>query len=445
MNENIATQTEEMGEEEMGELEEAKVTTENLGITNSKEDIAKDTVMEEVIGPVIRGEINKREMIKEVQLKLMMIGVGNAGNQAIVYAHQEGMQVFAVNTSTRDLNDVFVDERIPCFIAGIDGRGSGKNIQKAIALFKENGVKLFQSQLFIKMCQEVDVIIVTGATGGGTGSGIAPEICRILKSMFDKKIIIYHGIVPKNSDSNIAFSNSTYCLNEIKQLEIPYMLTDLEKFADDPNDVAFIKADKHVVECAKAVFGKSLQISSSQMMDENDLKSIISEPGYMGVYIVNNITSHNLEKQTMQSMMIEEIKRSPAVMIQKDGISMQMGSILNSPEDMVDPAKTGDYSELFKFVGHRPKNGIYENYAITDGTDAQFTIIMSGMTYPINRLSEYTNIIKEQNEFLKKAKSIDVSEDAALVQELVSNPSDKLFGASEADPEKIQNVLNNYF
>lgn len=439
---------EEMREESMGELEEME-TQEPINDVEEEEettmDVAKDTVMKEVVGPIIRGELNKREMIKEVQLKMLMIGVGNAGNQTIAYARQEGMDVFAINTSTRDLNDIFVDEQIPCFIAGGDGRGSGKNIQKAISLFKENGRNLFQSELFIKMCQNVDMIIVTGATGGGTGSAIAPEVCRLLKSMFEKKIIIYHGIVPKNSDSNIAFSNSTYCLNEIKQLNIPYMLTDLECFATDPNDIAFIKADRHVVECAKAVSGRYLQMSSSQMIDENDLKSIISEAGYMGVYTVNKITSHNLEKHTMQSMMIQEIKNGAAVMIQKDGISMQMGSILSSPEDMMDTAKTGDYSELFQFIGHRPKNGIYENYSTTDGTDGHFTIILSGMTYPINRLAEYANIIKEQNEFLKKAKSIDTSSDAALVQELVSNPDDKLFGASQADPEKIHNVLDSYF
>ena len=72
-------------------------------------------------------------------------------------------------------------------------------------------------------------------------------------------------------------------------------------------------------------------------------------------------------------------------------------------------------------------------------------VILSGMTYPINRLNEYTEIIKEQNEFLKKSKEIDVTEDAELVQALVSNSDDKLDSDSSVDPNKINSVLDSFF
>lgn len=401
---------------------------------------------DEVIDKIMTSkQILKKNLDETVSLSCLVIGIGNAGNQTVACAAREGMNAFAINTSSRDLTDIIVDDTVPCFIVGKSGRGSGKNISKGIELFKENGRELFQSKTFIEKCQDADIIYVTSSTGGGTGPAVSPEVCRILKAMFDKKIIIYHGITPKNSDSNIAFSNTTYCLNEIKKLNIPFLLTDLERFCNDPNDVAFNKADKHVVQCAKAVAGEYLTISSSQMIDENDLKSIVSEPGYMGVYAVNNITSSDLEHRSMQSMLINEIKNGPAVMIQKDGISMQMGSILNCPEDIEDVTRTGDYSELFKFIGHRPKNGIYENYSATEGTNGQFLVILSGMTYPINRLHEYTSMIKEQDDFLKKSKQIDIDGDAELVQGLVSNDTNKLDSDSRADTSKINSVLDGYF
>ena len=63
---------EEMREESMGELEEME-TQEPINDVEEEEettmDVAKDTVMKEVVGPIIRGELNKREMIKEVQLR----------------------------------------------------------------------------------------------------------------------------------------------------------------------------------------------------------------------------------------------------------------------------------------------------------------------------------------------------------------------------------------
>ena len=387
----------------------------------------------------------KSQLEKDVKLNVFVIGVGNAGNQTIVFGKKEGMNVFAINSSIKDLSDQIVDETIPSFIVGNEARGSGKNVEKGKALFRENGRDLFQVDTFIDSCQAADVIVVVSATGGGTGPSVSPEICRILVKMFPKKIVMYHGITPKNSDSNIAFSNTVYCLNEIKNLNIPYMLTDLEYFSDDANDTAFIKADKHAIECIKAISGTFLNMSASQMIDENDLRSIISEPGYLATYAVNGITSSMLEKKTMQSMLIDQIRKGPSMMIQKDGISMQMGVIINCPDDLSEVSRTGNYQEIFDFIGHRPKNGIFENYGVTNGTDGQMIVILSGMTYPINRINYYIETVKEQEEFLKKRKDIDISEDVATVTALVSNAQDKLSSNTNVSAKDITNVLDDFF
>lgn len=396
---------------------------------------------------VSRKEVLKSTLEEDVRLNVFVIGVGNAGNQTIMHAYKQGMNVFAINSSTRDMSDEIIDSMIPCFIVGNEARGSGKNIEKGKALFKENGKSLFQNKQFIESCQDADVIVVVSATGGGTGPSISPEICRILKKMFEKKIIIYHGITPKSKDSNQAFSNTTYCINEIKELDIPYMFTDLGVFENDPYDEAFIKADQHAVECIKAISGEYLMMSNSQMIDENDLKSIISEPGYMAVYSLKNVTSADLEKKSMQSMMIDQIKHSPSMAIQKDGIFVQVGAIINCPEDMEDQTRSGDYTEIFNYIGHEegPKNAVYENYGVTNGTAADFVLIVSGMTHPINRTNYYVDCIKKQTDFFSKQKQIDLSKDAELVQGLVSNKTDKLSSNTRADSATMNSVLDDYF
>lgn len=387
----------------------------------------------------------KSQLERDVELNVFVIGVGNAGNQTIVFGKKEGMNVFAINSSIKDLSDQIVDETIPSFIVGSEARGSGKNIEKGKELFRENGRDLFGVDTFMRSCQDADVIVVVSATGGGTGPSVSPEICRILTKMFPKKVIMYHGITPKNSDSNIAFTNTAYCLNEIKNLNIPYMITDLEYFKDDANDTAFVKADKHVIECIKAISGTHLNMSSSQMIDQNDLKTIISEPGYMATYRVTGITSSMLEKNSMQSMIIDKIRKGPAMMIQKDGISMQMGVVVNCPSDLSEVSRTGNYQEIFDFIGHRPKNGIYENYGVTNGTDGEMIVILSGMTHPINRVNQYIEIVKEQEEFLRKRKDIDISEDVATITAMVSKTHDKLSSKTTASKEDINNVLDDFF
>lgn len=388
----------------------------------------------------------KEKIEKDVHLKVFVIGVGNAGNQTVSYGHKEGLNVFAINSSAKDMSDQIMDGTIPCFVVGNEARGSGKNIEKGVALWKENGRDLFtKNEKFMTSCQAADIIVVTSATGGGTGPSVSPEICRVLTTMFSKKIILYHGIVPKNTDSNIAFSNTVYCLDEIRKLGIPYSLTDLNQFADEPNDKAFIHADKHAVESIKAFAGMYLKISSSQMMDENDMKSVIGEPGYIAAYIVNGITSTKLEKKSMQSMIIDEMRKGPAVAIQKDGIAMQMAVIINCPDDMTEVSRTGNYQEIYDFIGHKPKNGIYENYGVTDGTDGQIILILSGMTYPINRVGYYVEEVKAQAEFLKRQKTINTSADASVMRELVSNSTGKLDSNTEASQDAINSALDALF
>ena len=47
-----------------------------------------------------------------VKLKLSVIGVGNAGCQAVQLAKQYGHNVFAINSSEKDLADNIIDKSI---------------------------------------------------------------------------------------------------------------------------------------------------------------------------------------------------------------------------------------------------------------------------------------------------------------------------------------------
>ena len=387
----------------------------------------------------------KDQLEDDVQLNVLVIGVGNAGNQVIVLGKKEGMNVFAVNTSIKDLSNRIVDETIPSFIIGEEGRGAGKKIEKGLELWRQNGRQLFENEQFMTMCQDADLIIVTSATGGGTGPSISPKILETLQKIFPKKIIMYHGITPKQDADNVAGSNTASCLDKTRKLSIPYYLTDLSFYQDKNYEEAFGLADRHVIDTIKAVSGTYLTMSSSQMIDENDLKSIISEPGYQVMYAVRYITTDMLEKQSMQSMVIDKIKQGPAMMIQKDGISVQMGVIINTPDDMNEKSKTGDYSEIYQFIGHRPKNGVYENYGLTEGTNGEIIVILSGLTYPINRINQYIAAIKEQEEFLLKQKIVDNTSDVEAASALLSSNTEKLSSNTRASATDIASALDDLF
>lgn len=405
----------------------------------------------EVLNEMVTGVTNVRQtktfLQEDVKLKVLVIGVGNAGNQVVTRAHKANMDVFAINSSIKDLSDQIVDETIQCFIVGKEARGAGKNINKGIELFKSNGKELFSIPAFMNKVQEADIVFVTGSFGGGTGAAIIPEICGILKNIYkERKIIIAYGITPKNCDSTDSMKNTLITVEKIKSLGIPYLLDDLHFYEDEPNDVAFSNIDDHVVESMRAIAGHYLNISSSQMIDENDMKTLVGEPGYMAVYILNKVTNDMLDKATMQSMLIEKIKKSPAMMIQKDGIARHMGVIINCPSDMMETSRTGNYSELTTFLGGRPSGGFFENYSVNNGTTGQFIVILSGMTFPQNRISQYIEIVRRDAENAQRVKHIDITTEVSqLTSILPETDHSRLTTNTAASTEDINNALGSYF
>lgn len=381
----------------------------------------------------------KVNLEEDAKLKVSIIGAGNAGNQIIEKAYVHDYDVFAINSSIKDLSDMVIRETVPSFIIGHEARGAGKNRSHAKTLFRENGKTLFKTDAFIDMIDDSDIIFVVASTAGGTGSGIAPELIHILKQMYPNKIVIFYGITPKLSDSIISQSNTIQCLDEIHGLNIPYMLADLSYYEDTPNDIAYNEIGKHMVDNMNAIRGDFLHHSDSGMIDENDMRVLIGEPGYLSIYSLNKVTQSQVDQKSIQSHLIERIKQSPAVSLQRDGMLKQMGVIINCPEEMKEASKTGNYNELTSYIG-MPLS-IFENYAITSGTSGQFIIILSGMNLPYTRIMQAKQKIDDHEDHLKRVKHIDLKSDVDDIGFLNQSTGFQLNGK----PEKDNQVLDSYF
>lgn len=378
----------------------------------------------------------------KVKLQISIIGVGNAGNQIIERGLNNDYPVFAINSSVKDLSDIVVNEKVPSFIAGIEARGAGKNRQKAKELFKTNGRDLFKVTQFTHMIESSDIIFVVAATAGGTGSGISPELLYLLKTMYPEKIHIFYGITPKLSDSIMSQANTIQCLDEINKLQIPFALADLSHLEEIPNDIAYQTVGEHIIKSINTIRGDYLLYSNSGMIDENDMRVIVGEPGYLGVYNLDKISPAQIDKKTIQSYMIDKIKSSPAVQIQGDNIIKQMGVITNFPDEMTESSKSGNYKELISYIG--TPISIFENYSVPRTSFGQFIVILSGMNLPYTRISACKAIIDEHEEKLKKIRKIDLSEDVNSLSFLKNSTTDVLNTKENADEEK-KGILDNFF
>lgn len=407
----------------------------------------KENVVVENVTLRKSSEILPKEYLEDkVRLKMSIIGIGNAGNQTIAKAHAAGFKVFAINSSVKDLSDEILKETIPSFIAGDEARGAGKNRAKGKELFKINGKNLFSTQPFVEMVEESDIVVVVAGTGGGTGSAISPDVCQLLTKIYPNKIIIFYGILPKLSDSIMSQNNTIQCLDEINKLKIPFMLADLNHYENIPNDIAYADIGKHIVDSLSVIEGRFLNQSSNGMIDENDMRVIVSEPGYMAAYILNDVTSTQVDQKSIQSYMIDKIKSSPAAMIPRDEIVKQLGVIVNCPEELIEESKTGNYSELTKFIG--VPLSIFENYSVNNGMLGQFIILMSGMNLPYSRILQCKSIIEAHEEKLKRAKQVDLSGDVEKFSFLTEGANtDKLMNNSKIKTEESvkNNILEGFF
>lgn len=112
--------------------------------------------------------------------KIKVIGVGGSGSNTvsrIVKSGIEGVELIAVNTDVQALHFCRAPKKILIGKNTTKGLGAGMNVQVGRAAAEESRSEL------AKTLQGADMVFITCGAGGGTGSGVAPIIAEISKSL----------------------------------------------------------------------------------------------------------------------------------------------------------------------------------------------------------------------------------------------------------------------
>ena len=123
-------------------------------------------------------------------VRIIVIGVGGAGNNAVNRMIDEGIQnvqFIAINTEEQILVHSKADVQMNIGKNTTKGLGAGANpvLGEMAAREDEENIR--------KVLAGTDMVFVTAGMGGGTGTGAAPVVCEIAKSMG----ILTVGIVTK--------------------------------------------------------------------------------------------------------------------------------------------------------------------------------------------------------------------------------------------------------
>ena len=124
------------------------------------------------------------------QAKILVIGVGGAGNNAVnrmVDEAIEGVELIGINTDKQALDLCKAPTRVQNGEKLTKGLGAGAKPEIGAAAVEENRDEITE------LVKEADMVFVTCGMGGGTGTGAAPVVAEIAKEMG----ILTVGVVTK--------------------------------------------------------------------------------------------------------------------------------------------------------------------------------------------------------------------------------------------------------
>ena len=128
--------------------------------------------------------------VESTQARILVIGVGGAGNNAVnrmVDENIQGVELVGINTARQALSLCKCSTKIQIGEKLTKGLGAGAKPEIGEAAVEENRDEITQ------LVQGADMVFVTCGMGGGTGTGAAPVIAEISKSLG----ILTVGVVTK--------------------------------------------------------------------------------------------------------------------------------------------------------------------------------------------------------------------------------------------------------
>ena len=118
--------------------------------------------------------------IKDQKAKILVIGVGGGGGNALNRMIDEGMtsvQFIAINTDAQDLENNNSQTKLQIGKELTKGLGAGANSEVGKAAVEEN------KEIIIQDIKNADMVFITAGMGGGTGTGAAPAVAKIAKEL----------------------------------------------------------------------------------------------------------------------------------------------------------------------------------------------------------------------------------------------------------------------
>lgn len=343
-------------------------------------------------------------------MKVLLVGVGAAGNKAVVNVVEEGIvkveDTIIVNSTSKDFPPEYTGKKI---VLSNNDTGCGK--ERSVAKeYAEQAMK--EGKFTLENVQDYVTIVVVTSVEGGTGSGSSPIIAKMFNKVYNKNV---HVIAFTGFEEDVrGLSNTVEFFKEIDSSLIVQTISNasfLQRAAGNKLRAEEL-ANKEMTKKISVITGQDF-IASEQNIDDTDILKLTNTKGYMTVE--KKFFNKSLEtREDFDKIIKNMIYNSSSVKVDKP-YATRLGVILNvSPasEDAVD----------FTFSNLKAAYGSpYEFFLQRQWDEKQeyVAFIASGMKMPLeeiqaiyDRYIEQTNKInKDSDEFFSSMQKMNTLEE----------------------------------
>ena len=209
---------------------------------------------------------------------IKVMGVGGGGSNAINYMFQQGIKgvdFIITNTDAQALSESGVPIKIQLGASLTEGLGAGANPEVGAKAAQES-----HEQIHNILATETKMIFITAGMGGGTGTGAAPIIAQMAKSMD----ILTVGIVtmPFQFEGKLRLEQAQKGLEKIKGAVDALIVINNNKLREVYGNLGFkagfAKADEVLAKAARGI-AEVITHHYTQNIDLKDAKTVLTNSG----------------------------------------------------------------------------------------------------------------------------------------------------------------------
>lgn len=334
-------------------------------------------------------------------LKIGVVTIGQAGGNVAEALVALSFDVIAMNSSNEDLNK-FKSGDICSFykMGGASVTGCAKERSIAIDLVRNDFQEIVKAIQTEFADDEVDIFNIVASAGGGTGSGSAPLLCKILKQAFDGVEVIATIVLPDREESIKALSNAIECVQELERMKVPILLYDNEKVrkVETSQKAIYANINTSIANDMLYIRGDNRPASEIGNIDDRDMLKIITTPGVISVTHVT-IKENMLDRKSIDTSIVEAIKANKFIPLEDDKVVRRIGIVTNLPKSISTELDMG-FNVIKDEVGEPLEihHHIYDEDKVAKSNEGTLTIICSGLSYPINRMNDIAKRINNRQE-----------------------------------------------